>query len=159
SHVVWGEAPRGLGRGATWFGERIIMATSCHRKDFAHWTFKKTVKKTTHTTPCVRRHVSKLWRSHHGPVSHANQATRPPADRTATAQYPADGDRDLALPDSYPRQARTRRDCHQADERAGGTRPPVGSLLQRTLWPPAPARLQTGYHCHQPDPRCLAAPA
>jgi hypothetical protein len=50
--VVWGEVPRGLGRGATWFGERIIMATSCHRKDCAHETFKKTVKKTTHTPVC-----------------------------------------------------------------------------------------------------------
>src|SRR5262249_2365663 len=45
--------PRGLGRSAPWFGEKIAMRSHSARKDFTHWTFKKTVKKTTHKPPCV----------------------------------------------------------------------------------------------------------
>jgi len=61
SPVVWGDAapwfgetqPRGLGRRAPWFEETIITTNHGYRKDFVHWTVKKTLQKTTHTTPCV----------------------------------------------------------------------------------------------------------
>src|SRR5262249_45267762 len=58
--VVWGEVPSwfgetcpcGLGRRAPWFGETITTISHCYRKDFSHWTFKKTSRRQ-HTQPRV----------------------------------------------------------------------------------------------------------
>ena len=51
--VFWGEVPRVLGRSTPCFGEKTSMISHASSKAFAYQTVKKTVKKTTHTTPCV----------------------------------------------------------------------------------------------------------